>query len=168
MGDPLQGPYSSEDHDRAVVLSAVFGWAGVTVMELRGADWWQFVGLLPFAAIIGLPLAYLVTWLVGGPILRRLMRRPVGWMQAAAWGAFIATFFAALSIVIGRLNGYRMSRDPTFDFWTAREVDGILTSYGWLLLAQNTAIFIALGAATGLAVRAVIGPGKTSGQQLSR
>lgn len=161
MGDDQQGPYSRADRTRALVWSALLGWAGVTARELREAEWWQILGALPFAAVIGLPLAFLFTWLVGGPILRRVMRRPVSWMQAAGWGGLIATIIAALTIILQRLNGYRVSRDPTFNFWTAREVDGILTPLGWRWLALETATFIALGAIVGLVVRRVIGPGNS-------
>ena len=159
MGDDQQGPYSPADRKRALVWSALLGWAGVTARELREAEWWQILGALPFAAVIGLPVAFMFTWLVGGPILRHVMRHPVSWLQAAAWGVLIATLIAAISILIQRLNGYRISRDPTFDFWTAREVDGILTPLGWRWLAIDTVVFIMLGAMVGLVVRRLIGPG---------
>ncbi|MCU0903925.1 MAG: hypothetical protein MUE83_08630 [Tabrizicola sp.] len=146
-----------------MILSALLGWAVVTAMQLgRGATWFQFFGLLPFAAVVGLPIAFLVAWILVGPILWRIMRHPVSWSRAARWGAVIAALVAAISVIIGRLNGYRISQDPSFHFWTAREVDGVLTPFGWKMLAIDCAIFIAIGAILGLLIRCVIGPGKTA------
>lgn len=45
-----------------------------------------------------------------------------------------------------------------------RSIDGILTPYGWLLLGQSVAIFIAGGVAIALFLRAVIGPGRPVGE----
>lgn len=66
--------------------------------------------------------------------------------------------------MIGRFLGWMESIDDAGgsqigggDF--VRSVDGILTPYGWLIVAQNTAIFIAIGASIGLIVRAAVGPG---------
>lgn len=166
MDDMAQGPFSNKELWRAVVLSAVLGWAAVTVWALWGLPATQFLGLTIHAAILGLPVAFAGCALVGRPVLRRMMQRPIGWRRAASGGAVIATSLGALGILVGRLNGYRQSIDDSSysqigggDY--VRSVDGILTSYGWRMLAQNTAIFIALGVAIGLVVRAVIGPGKT-------
>jgi hypothetical protein len=164
MAEGPQAPYTDRDRRRALFLAALLGWAGVTGLEFVGTDWNLFIGLLPFAAIFGLPVAFLATWLVGSPILRRAMRYQIGWRKAAKIGAFIAAIIVAISIIIGRLNGLRISYDPTFDFQLGggdyvREVDGILTLYGWLIVAKNSAMFIALGAAIGLVVRATLGPG---------
>jgi hypothetical protein len=158
-------PYTDKDRRRAIILSALLGWTGVTVTELYAANSSQLFFYLPFFAAIGLPVAFLSTWLVGGPIIRRIMAKPVGWLRAAIGGASVAAVLALVSIIIGRLNGLRISYDPTFNFQLGggdyiREVDGILTPYGWLLLARNTAIFVGLGAAIGLVVRAMIGPGR--------
>ena len=160
-------PYTDRDRRKVFISSALLGWTGVTIMELYAANSSQLLFYLPFFVAIGLPIAFLSTWLIGGPIIRRVMRRPVGWLRAALSGASAATIIAAISIVIGRLNGLRISYDPTYNFRLGygdylREVDGLLTPYGWLLLAQNTGIFIALGGAIGLAVRWAIGPGLTS------
>jgi hypothetical protein len=165
MGEEGQTPYTDRDRRKAIIVSALLGWTGVTVMELYAANASQLRFYLPFFAAIGLPIAFLSVWLIGGPIIRRIMRQRVGWLRAALGGAVVATALAAISIVIGRLNGLRISYDPTFHFQLGggdyvREVDGILTQYGWLLLARNTAVFVALGAVVGLIVRAFIGPGK--------
>jgi hypothetical protein len=91
----------------------------------------------------------------------------VGWLRAATGGGFIATIIAAVSVLIGRYVGFVQSLDPGSysrigggDYTV--EVDGILTAYGWYLLGIRTVIFIAFGAAVGIVVRLVIGPGKRS------
>lgn len=165
MAEETVTPYTERDQFRAKVLAALLGWTGVTVMELAGGTSSQILFYLPFFAIIGLPLAFLSIWIIGGPIIRRVLQRPVTWLSAATGGATVAAILAAISIVIGRLNGLRISYDPSFDFQLGggdfvREVDGILTPYGWLLLARNTAFFIVIGAIVGLLVRAIIGPGR--------
>lgn len=160
MAEGPEGAYTGADRRRALILSALLGWAVVTILQLGQGTWPQILGLLPFAAVIGLPIAFLVTFLLVGPILRRVMRRPVTWPRAATWGAIIATIIATISILIGRLNGYRISEDPTFNFWTAREVDGIVTPFGWKMLALDTGTFILAGAGIGLLIRLIIGPGR--------
>ena len=159
MDEAPERPYTETDRTRALILSALLGWAAVTIMQLGQGSWTAILGLLPFAAVIGLPIAFLVTFVVASPILWHVMSKPVTWSRAAAWGAIIAAIIAAISILIGRLNGYRISQDPTFHFWTAREVDGILTPFGWKMLALDTVVFIAAGVAIGLLIRLVIGPG---------
>jgi hypothetical protein len=134
---------------------------------LTGAyDVQQAIMWLPIMAVIGLPIAFLVTWVVGRPILKRITRRPVGWFAAAAGAGAIAVIIAAISIVIGRLNGLMAYYDDGFHFSIGAgenlsEEDGILTLYGWKLLAQDTMIFILMGSAIGVIIRAVIGPGDT-------
>lgn len=160
MAEEPEGPYTEEDHESAKILSAFLGWAVVTAMQLGQGTWFQMLGLLPVAAIIGLPIAFLVSWVLVGPMLSRVMRKPVTWPRAAVWGSIIAAILAAISIAIGRLNGYRISQDPSFNFWNGRQDDGILTPLGWQLLAQDTVNFIAAGAAIGLFIRHIIGPGR--------
>jgi hypothetical protein len=164
MGDGQKGPYSPRQLRSALSLSALLGWAAVTIAIYPGTS---FLGILPFAAVIGLPIAFLLTFLVGGPVLRRLTQAPVGWRQAGIAGARIAALIAAVSIVVGRFLGWVQWMDPSRhsqlgggDFVV--EVDGILTAYGWYLLGLRTVLFIALGAAIGLAVRLVIGPGRAA------
>jgi|GEM_PF-5896962 len=165
MGEGPNGPYSPRQFLLALAMSAFFGWIGVTVAVLGVSDWNRFFGLLPFAAVIGLPIAFLLTGIVGGPVLRRATQRSVTWFSAALGGAKAAAIIAAISIVIGRSLGYLQSLD---DGSYSRigggentiEMDGILTAYGWQLLAIRTVYFIVFGAAVGLLIRLVIGPGK--------
>ena len=157
-------PYTDKDRHKALILAAVLGWTGVTVPVLAGLNSSLALFLLPFFAVIGLPLSFFATFFIGAPIAERVMRSPVGWGRAAAGGALVAAIFAAVVIALTRLKGLVDSLVPNFrsqlgggDF--VIEVNGILTPYGWLLLAQITAVFVALGAFIGLLVRVVIGPG---------
>jgi hypothetical protein len=159
-----EGPYTKADYRRAITVAALLGWTGVTLTELLKAT--GAIVFLPLFALIGLPIAFLSVWLIGGPVIRRVMLNPVGWLKAASAGTLVAAIIAAISVVIGRLNGLRAYYDPNFHFQIGggdhvREVDGMLTLYGWQVLAQNTVIFISFGAGVGLIVRWVIGPGRT-------
>jgi hypothetical protein len=163
MAEGSNQPYGPDEVNYATNLGALLGWLFFSVYSLSGLDSivLAFFWLLIFA-IGGLPIAFLACWLIARPILVRIMRRPVSRAKAAFGGAGIAAVFAAVSVLIGRLNGYRISQDPTFNFWTGREIDGILTPYGWKMLAVDCALFIACGAAIGLIVRVVVGPGRTT------
>lgn len=163
MGDGATPPYTPTDVNHATNLGALLGWLVYTAYSLSGVDSiaLAFFWLLIFA-VVGLPIAFLACWLIARPVLFRLTRRPVSRSQAAVGGASIAAIIAAISILLGRLNGYRVSQDPTFHFWTSREVDGILTPYGWKMLALDSAVFIVAGAAIGLVIRLIIGPGRSS------
>ena len=141
----------------------------MTALSLYGATANQLLLFLPFAAIIGLPIAFFTVWVLGGRIIRWTMRQPVSWLRAATAGASVAAVAALLSIVIDRVNGYQISKDPHRYHQIgggeyARSIDGVLTPYGWFLVAQDAVIFILLGALIGLFVRYVIGPGQQTDQ----
>lgn len=169
MADRTQSPYSKREVRKAKTIAALAGWAAATAVSLYGASASQLLLLLPFAAIIGLPIAFFAVWVLGGGIIRWTMRQPVSWLRAASTGASLAAVGALLSIIIGRVNGYQISQDAQRDQQLGggdyvRSIDGILTPYGWLVVAQNAVIFILLGALIGLFVRYVIGPGQQTDQ----
>ncbi len=152
--------YTRRDLKKAINVSALLGWLAVVSPLILANPL-----LLPWAAAFGLPIAFAACWLVGAPILKRVMRRPVTWLRAAIWGGTIALLIATISIGIGRYQGWRQFQNPNFnsqigggDF--VRSVDGILTPYGWWVLAQNTALFVLVGMAIALIVRGVIGAGQ--------
>lgn len=160
----MRPAYTRSEFVLAVNIAAVLGWlaCAVPMCILSG---WGAVSILPYVAVIGLPIAFLSCWLIAAPILRIVMNRPISWARAALWGATISAIIALVSIAIGRYRGWRQSQDDTFhsqmgggDF--IRSVDGILTAYGWQQLAQNSAMFIGLGVAIALVLRALIGPGR--------
>lgn len=159
-------PYTRRQWVRAVNLSAVLGWLAVT-----GPSLGPKLPFLIYAAIFGLPIAFLVSWVITAPILKRVMRRSVSWSRAIVWGGALSLFFAAVSIAVGRYFGWRESVDP--NSWSQigggayiREIDGILTPYGWWRLALSTEIFVCSGIVIALILRAIIGPGlKTQAQE---
>ncbi|MEP2716141.1 hypothetical protein [Pseudophaeobacter sp.] len=159
--------YTRKQWKRAVNLSAFLGWLSIAVPISAGmsnAGLFQFFGIMIWAAAIGLPIAFIASWLISAPILNRLMRKNISWFQAAVWGGAITCLIALASIAIGRFRGWRQSLDPSSFSRLGggdkvREIDGILTPYGWLNLAQNTAIFVAIGIVISLVVRFAIGPG---------
>ena len=156
------GAYTRQDLKRAVNASAVLGWFAVSAPSI-----WVNPFALPWVAFFGLPIAFAACWVIGAPILKRVMRKPVTWLKAAIWGGSIASIIAAISIMIGRYQGWRVSQNPNFSSRVGgdgfiRSIDGILTPYGWWVLAQNTALFVLAGVVIALIVRGVIGAGRTS------
>ena len=175
LGKRMDGPHSDTKHaytrrqwKRAVNLSAVLGWLMVAAPISAGmtnGGLLQFFGVMIWAAAIGLPVAFLASWLISAPILKRPMRRSISWFQAVFWGGTITFLIALASIAIGRFRGWMTSIDPDSSYQIGggdriREIDGILTSYGWLILAQNTAMFVVAGIVIALVVRLAIGPGR--------
>jgi hypothetical protein len=151
----MEEPYSQHDFEMAVFWAAVLGWAVVTVWTFG-----LFVWLYPIAAVFGLPIAYVTCWLVGAPVLRRVMRRAVPFPRAAFFGGVIGALVAVVRFVLDRLAGLWVAMDGSFGFSTAAELDGTLTPLGWWIEAQNGVIYTAIGAGIGVAVRWWIGPGK--------
>ncbi|MEM8553213.1 MAG: hypothetical protein AAGF71_00160 [Pseudomonadota bacterium] len=145
--------YSRKQLVRAVNLSALLGWACISIPIALQSN----IGVLIWAAILGLPIAFLCCWLIGAPILKYAMKKEMGWLGAIYWGGAIAFVIAIVSIALGRHRGWRQSLDPNFYFQFGggeyvREVDGMLTSYGWLMLGKSTLMFVSMGAIVGLLV----------------
>lgn len=155
-------PYSKKDLRLALSIGSILGWLFIAAPVIYSGG----PALLPWAAAFGLPIAFAACWLIAKPILKRVMRHPITWFGALKWGAIISITIALVGIAIGRLNGYLDSLNPNFTYQLGggkfiREVDGILTPYGWWLLGQNTVIFILAGTTIALIVRFIIGPGRT-------
>ena len=153
--------YTKRDWRQAVNASAFFGWLLISAPFVFQVG----IGLIPWVAAIGLPIAFISCWVIAAPMLWYAMRKPISWLLAVAWGATISATMAVVYIVASRLNGLRISQDPTYDFQLGggkfiREIDGILTPYGWWVLLQNTALFIIFGVLVGLLIRAIIGSGQ--------
>lgn len=166
----MDGQYPNAEHaytrkqcKRAVNLSAVLGWLVIAVPIAAGTSnseilW--FFDTFVWAAAIGLPIAFLASWLIAAPVLKRLMRKNISWFKAGLWGGIITLLVALASVAIGRLRGLATMQPSQLGGGDkVREIDGILTSYGWLVVAQNTALFVAIGIAIALVVRFAIGPG---------
>ena len=153
-------PYTRRDLSRAANLSALLGWLAVSTLLV-----WLFGPLaLFFAMLLGLPIAFAACWLLGAPLLWRLMRRRITWLGAAGWGAIIAGLIAALgmgfrSYVRWQQHQTASSQDRVSGGDSLRSVEGVLTAYGWWGLAQVAVLFILAGVVIALILRAIIGPG---------
>ncbi|WP_300039546.1 hypothetical protein [uncultured Roseobacter sp.] len=151
--------YSRKQWIKAVNLSALLGYLSVVgVPSLLNANPGGIIG----GAILGVPFAMLCCWVVGAPILKRVMQREISWISAACWGAAIAAILATLSIAIGRYSGWRQSNNPNFNSTIGGgdnviSIDGILTPYGWQVLAQDTLLFIFVGAVIAITVKWLVG-----------
>jgi hypothetical protein len=151
--------YSRKQWVRAVNYSALLGYlALIGVPSILNAN----LGFVLVGATFGIPGAFLCCWAVGSPILKRLMQNEISLYSAAAWGTAIASILATISIVIGRYAGWRQSNNPNFysvqgggEYVTS--IDGILTPYGWQMLAQDTVVFILTGAIIAVSVQWLIG-----------
>ncbi len=151
--------YSRKQWIKAVILSALLGYLAVVGLpSVLSANPGGIIG----GAILGVPFALLCCWVVAAPILKRVMQKEISWISAACWGAAIAAVLATLSIAIGRYSGWRQSNNPNFNSRIGgdgyvRSIDGILTPYGWQILAQNTLLFIATGAVIAVIVKWLVG-----------
>ncbi len=159
-----QGPYSRRDLHKAVIASAILGWLWVTLYSVS-FDLRYLPLLLPLAAIVGLPIAFIATYSIGMPILRRVMRKSVTYPRAALGGGLIAALIAMVGIAITRYLGWRQSLDDNHGGQVGggdyvQSIDGILTPYGWWLVLRNSMLLIAVGIVIGVLIRAWIGPGR--------
>lgn len=158
MAEGAEGPYSKRDFRNAVLLSAVLGWIGVVFWDFPNARGLPNPKGLIVAAIVGIPISILICWLLGGPTLRRSMRKPIAFWDAALGGAKVAAIIVVLAVLVFWLIGLSANGKVGDGDYTQFE-NGLITPYGWLLLAQGAAKFILFGAIVGLIVRLVIGPG---------
>ena len=153
--------YSGRQFVFAVCLSALLGWL-YFVLPL----WVQQGPMrLPIAALVGIPIALVVCWVFAAPFLWLLMARPIGWRRALRSGFMISTLMAIAGIVLARIQGWRAAHDDNSYFQLGggdyvREVDGVLTPYGWLMTAWETLLFILAGCVAALIVRAIVGGGR--------
>jgi len=151
--------YSRKQWIKAVNYSALLGYLAVAGVPLiLNANPGGIIG----GAILGVPFALLCCWVLGAPILKRLMQKEISWLSAACWGAAIASAMAFLGIAIGLYNGWRQSNNPNFSSrvggdGNVRSIDGILTQYGWQVLVQNTLAFILTGMVIAIIVKWLVG-----------
>jgi hypothetical protein len=158
------GPYSRRDLHKAVIASAILGWLWVTLYSVN-FDLRYLPLLLPLAAIVGLPIAFIATYLIGMPILWSVMRKSVTYQRAALGGGLIAALMAMASTAIGRYMGWRQSLNDNHGGQVGggdyvQSIDGILTPYGWWVVLRDSMLLIAVGMVIGVLMRAWIGPGR--------
>jgi hypothetical protein len=155
-------PYTRRERVRAINSAAVIGWAYFAAKYL--IEYGNYGGL-PFFAIYGIPVALAVTWIIAGPILLWLVRGPVSWLAAICWGAVIAGLMATIGFSIHALLRWNASANPNFHYQSGggdfiRDVDGVLTPYGWSMQIEGAVEFTIVGTIVALVVRAIIGRGK--------
>jgi|GEM_PF-3231341 len=135
---PTHSIYTRSQVARAVNLAAVMGWAAVSVpvafTTLNPPLWFASV-------VIGLPIAFALCWLIGAPVLKRIMRKEVSWTAAALWGIIISTLIFSVQV----LFNYSISGAPT--------------PFGWRVMIADLAVFLLKGMMIGVVVRWAIGPG---------
>ena len=153
----------------AVNLAALWGWSVIAlpdpVVHMLTGRATQGVNQVLLFALIGLPIAFLVAWIAVAPLLRTAMQKSMSVVRAAVWGGIISAIIVLASIVIGRLHGFLQSMNDRFDSQLGggdyiREVDGILTAYGWWVVAQSSLMFILACVAGAVFIRLLIGPGQ--------
>ncbi|WP_282168908.1 hypothetical protein [Ruegeria atlantica] len=163
-------PYSQRDIACAVKLSAPLGWVGVIGVpvfsnEYRSGLDLNSLSLVFWYALFGLPISLFICWLFVKPFLRVMMRRKVGYVRAACWGAGIGFVLVTVSVAFSRYRGWRQAHDPKTtsgygDGIGTLEVSGLLTDYDWWRFAQNSFHFILICIVAAIIVRLIIGPGK--------
>ncbi|MEL7014396.1 MAG: hypothetical protein AAFO72_14110, partial [Pseudomonadota bacterium] len=153
----------------AILLAAFWGWAFIGVFDavgyLMNGRVEQGLGRLLLFAVVGLPIAFVVSVVFVGPTLRKMMQQPIGFARAAIWGAGVSAGIAVFSIVLGRFNGLLMSLDDSRSAQIGggnyiRSIDGILTPYGWQVVGQNSLGFIAWCTLGAMLIRLAVGPGR--------
>lgn len=160
--------YTRREWIFAINLSAFLGWAAITPWIIGGVGQSWFFWLV--AAIIGLPIAFASTWLIGGPILNLVMKQPVSALFAATLGALLAGAMKIVFVVLIITSGLRVYFDPNIyshigDGNHTELADGIPTAYGWHVQGRELLIMMDIGAVVGLIVRAFIGPGKAMNEE---
>lgn len=161
-----QSIYSRKQFNLAVNLSALLGWACFTIVLVSQSH----IINLYWAILFGLPLSFLCCWVIGAPILKHVMRKEITWQRAAFWGGVIASLIALPRLGFGHYMGWHASINPDFHAQIGsgehtRSIDGVLTTYGWLMQGLSTALFVALGACVAMLVRLYVGkPAAKSGE----
>ena len=169
MADPAKAAYSHRQWVWAVNLSALWGWG---VLALPGPIDHILSGRSPHGlsqislfALFSLPIAFLAAWIVVAPILKSAMRRPMRFARAAFWCSLVSGVIVLVSVAIGRFRGWAQSLNPNFNSQLGggdkiREIDGILTPYGWLVLAKLSLFFMLACVVGAVLIRLLIGPGR--------
>ena len=160
MSGDHQRAYSTRQWFWAVNLSAALGAVGSLLPAAAKAPL-QATMLFPYALVVAL----IIAWVFVAPALAYAMRKPASWLRTATLGGGTAASIALVGFAIATGRRLRAQADPSYYYQLGggeyvRDVDGILTPYGWWVIIQNNLLFVALGVLVALIVRSVIGPGK--------
>ena len=117
------------------------------------------LSLLRAYALVGLPVAVVVTFAVGLPLW--YLAEALGWRSRGAairLGAAAGLLIAGVPFILNVIQGWRISEDENFSFNTYRwgfatTLDGWPTTLGWVLGLGDLVQMAALGAAAGFAAR---------------
>ena len=164
----LGAAYTRRAWIKAVNLSAVLGWLCASVptsLRLAGASDANVLHGLAWSAALGLPIAFVVTWIVIGPTLWLIMHKPVSWARCLRLGVGLALAISAVFFAFGRFVAWQRTLNPNAPREIrsgniVSEIDGVLTAHGWQVIAQNTVVFVGVFVAIALVVRAITGPGR--------
>ena len=161
MNDRPPNAYTTKQWFWAVNLVAVLA-ASTFLIPSEIGERPRTAVLFPYALVIAL----IIAWVFVAPALAYAMRKPASWLRAAAWGGCVAAGIALVGFALATVQRLKAQADPTFDYTIGggnyvRDVDGVLTPYGWWVVVQTNSLFIVLGVCIALVVRAVIGPGRT-------
>ena len=115
------------------------------------------IAYLSWAAGIGLPVAFLACWRIAAPV-RRAMRKPVTWLEAARWEALIGVGIAVAGVLLQRILARLVSRGPDVRSQAGGDehvlpIDRVLTLKGWLTLYQSSLGLIVIAVLVSLAAR---------------
>lgn len=149
--------YSNSEINLATNISAILGWSFFVVPMLRQYSFSDAFAVFIFAAIFGLPLAFLFCWMLLRPILKVSLKRQLSWISAALWGLFFCLFLVLSRLVIVLVS---------HQIWTPSESDYTQTLgveyHGPLLFTEaleglaNSVPFIVFGGVAALIVQSLI------------
>lgn len=154
--------YTRKQMACAVNLAALMGWlfvaAPVAFTSFNPGFWVA-------TALVGLPIAFATCWLIGAPILWWISRKnkKMSWSSAALWGAIISALIYLLYIaflVSSPLFRGPNSRSQIGGGEYTQSVNGVLTPYGWQLIAVDFVIFAMGSMAIALVIRWILGSGQ--------
>ena len=160
--------YSRNNWIWAVNLSGFFGWAVVVTpiaYQLCNGTLQNVLEVLIWAAAIGLPIAFGVSWIITAPILKRVMRRRQTWKGAMLWGAAIAAVIYILYFCLYALIFFGGAEQAQYPNLASRleEADHEISVSYWLSRTTPLVLFTLQGAVIGAVVRWAIGTGSSEG-----
>ena len=163
MNEHSQHAYSRKQWFWAVNLIALFGSLGVLLPVVAlSRNFLQVLAIFPYAIVVAL----MVSCMFVAVPLAVAMRQPASWARAAFWGGAVATAIGAVFFSIGHVRRLRARSDDSINYQLGggdfvRDIDGVLTPYGWQVIVQTYMLFIGLGIFVALVMRLLLGPGKS-------
>lgn len=130
-----------------------------------------FMSWVSISIVIGLPLAVIVTFVLGFPLWKITERgRQLGYTKALMMGSIAGAIIGFVPTVVLQLitllstsvNDNFSSGTWTYGYRLSR--DGLLTSLGWALAAKNAFYTVMLGGLTGIVARCIAGPPQRGGE----